>query len=140
MPNNATIAIVGDFDTRDAQALVQQYLGRVPKGGPVPRDIPKEPVQTAERVFDLQEDWPLPAVIVAYHTAADATPDAYPTHVLDKILGDGDSSRLLSINSSMRSAWRSRPSARRKSSSIRIFSMRSPSSSQATNRPTCSVS
>nr|MBP6716875.1 insulinase family protein [Acidobacteriota bacterium] len=35
-----------------------------------------------------------PAVIVAYHIAPDATPDAYPMHVLDKILGDGDSSRL----------------------------------------------
>ena len=94
VPNNATVALVGDFDTKDAQALVQQYLGRVPKGKPVPRDIPKEPAQTQERVFNLTEDWPLPAVIVAYHTAPDATPDAYPTHVLDKILGDGDASRL----------------------------------------------
>ena len=73
---------------------MQQYFGRVPKGKPVPRDIPKEPAQTAERTFNLQEDWPLPAVIVAYHVAPDATPDAYPTHVLDKILGDGDASRL----------------------------------------------
>jgi zinc protease len=94
VPNNATVTIVGDFDTKDAQALVQQYLARVPKGKPVPRDIPTEPAQTAERVFTLQEDWPLPAVVVAYHIAADATPDAYPMHVLDKILGDGDASRL----------------------------------------------
>jgi zinc protease len=94
VPNNATVALVGDFDTKDAQALVQQYLARVPKGKPVPRDIPKEPAQTAERVFTVQEDWPLPAVIVAYHIAPDATPDAYPMHVLDKVLGDGDSSRL----------------------------------------------
>jgi zinc protease len=94
VPNNATVTVVGDFDTKDAQALVQQYLARVPKGQPVPRDIPKEPEQTAERVFTLQESWPLPAVVVAYHIAPDATPDAYPLHVLDKILGDGDSSRL----------------------------------------------
>ena len=94
VPNNATVTIVGDFDTKDAQAMVQQYLARVPKGKPVPRDIPKEPAQTAERVFTVTEDWPLPAVIVAYHIAPDATPDAYPTHVLDKILGDGDASRL----------------------------------------------
>jgi predicted Zn-dependent peptidase len=77
-----------------AKELVQQYMARVPKGRPVPRDLPKEPPQTAERRFTLQEDWPLPAVIVAYHTAADATPDAYPTHVLDKIMTDGDSSRI----------------------------------------------
>ena len=94
VPNNATVTIVGDFDTKDAAAMVQQYLARVPMGKPVPRDIPKEPEQTAERVFNIQEDWPLPAVVVAYHIAADNTPDAYPMHVLDKILGDGDSSRL----------------------------------------------
>ena len=94
VPNNATVVVVGDFDTKNAQALVEQYLARVPKGKPVPRDIAKEPAQTQERVFNLTEDWPLPAVIVAYHIAPDATPDAYPTHVLDKIIGDGDSSRL----------------------------------------------
>ena len=57
-------------------------MARVPKGRPVPRDLAKEPPQTAERRLTLQENWPLPAIIVAYHTAADATPDAYPTHVL----------------------------------------------------------
>jgi zinc protease len=94
VPNNATVAIVGDFDSAMAKELVQQYMARVPKGKPVPRDWPKEPPQTAERRFTLQENWPLPAVIVAYHTAPDATPDAYPTHVLDKIMTDGDSSRI----------------------------------------------
>jgi zinc protease len=94
VPNNATVAIVGDFDTALAKQMVQQYMARVPKGAPVPRDIPKEPAQTAERRFTLQENWPLPAVIVAYHAAPDATPDAYPTHVLDKIMSDGDSSRI----------------------------------------------
>ena len=41
---------VGDFDTTQAQALVEQYLGRVPRGKPVPRDIPKEPAHTARSV------------------------------------------------------------------------------------------
>ncbi len=94
VPSNAVVAIVGDFDTAMAKQLVQQYMARVPKGKPVVRDLAKEPPQTAERRFNLQENWPLPAVIVAYHTAADATPDAYPTHVLDKIMTDGDSSRI----------------------------------------------
>ena len=32
VPNNATLALVGDFETKQALALVEQYLGRVPKG------------------------------------------------------------------------------------------------------------
>src|SRR5687768_13999396 len=46
VPNNATLVIVGDFDTKEEIRLVEQYLGRVPKSDkPVPRDIPVEPPQ-----------------------------------------------------------------------------------------------
>jgi zinc protease len=94
VPNNATLTLVGDFDTRQAQELVQKYFDRVPRGKPVPRDIPKEPEHTAEAVFSVNESWPLPAVVVSYHIINDGHPDAYPLHVLGKILSDGDSSRI----------------------------------------------
>ncbi|MGE5814846.1 MAG: M16 family metallopeptidase [Acidobacteriota bacterium] len=94
VPNNATLALVGDFDTAEAQALVQKYLGRVPKGKPVPRDIPKEPAPKQERRVTLQESWPLPAVIVAHPITYDGNPDSYPLHILGKILSDGQSSRI----------------------------------------------
>jgi len=95
VPNNATLALVGDFDTKEALALVTQYLGRVPKSGrPVPRDIPKEPPQTAERRVNLTESWPLPAVVVGYHITFDGHPDSYPLHVVSKVLSDGQSSRI----------------------------------------------
>jgi zinc protease len=94
VPNNATLAIVGDFDQTQAESLVEKYLGPVPKGRPVPRDIPKEPPHTAESRFTVTEPWPLPAVVVSYHITSDGHPDAYPLHVLAKILSDGDSSRI----------------------------------------------
>jgi len=94
VPNNATIALVGDFDTKQAQALVEQYIGRVPKGKAVPRDIPQEPAHKAEEKYTVTESWPLPAVVVSYHITYDGHPDAYPLHVLAKILSDGDSSRI----------------------------------------------
>jgi zinc protease len=94
VPNNATVVIVGDFDSAEAMKLVQQYLGRVPRGKPVPRDIPREPPQKALQRFTVTEPWPLPAVVVAYHITHDGHPDAYPLHILAKILSDGDSSRL----------------------------------------------
>ena len=95
VPNNATAVVVGDFDTKEAVGLVEQYLGRVPKSSaPVPRDIPKEPPQTKEKRVTLHEEWPLPAVVVAYHITYDGHPDSYPLHVASKILSDGQSSRI----------------------------------------------
>jgi zinc protease len=94
VPNNATAVLVGDFDPVQARALVEKYLGRVPRGRPVVRDIPAEPPHTAETRVTLTEPWPLGAVVVSYHITRDGDPDAYPLHILAKILSDGDSSRL----------------------------------------------
>jgi len=94
VPNNATIALAGDFDQAQAQALLEKYLGAVPRGKPVPRDIVAEPPHKAERKFSVTQPWPLPAVVVSYHITSDGHPDAYPLHVLAKILSDGDSSRI----------------------------------------------
>ena len=95
VPSNATLAIVGDFDSPQAMALVTQYLGRVPKADrDVPRDIPQEPPQTQEKRVTLQEPWPLPAVVVAYHITFDGNADSYPLHIANKVLTDGQSSRM----------------------------------------------
>lgn len=95
VPENATVVIVGDFETAQAKAIVEQYFGRVPKAArPVPRDIPKEPAQTREKTVTLQQAWPLPAVVVAYHITYDGHPDSYPLHIASKVLSDGQSSRI----------------------------------------------
>jgi len=95
VPNNATIALVGDFDTAEAIDLASRYLGRVPKSGrPIPRDYPKEPPQQREKRVTLDEPWPLPAVVVAYHVTYDGHPDSYPLHIASKLLSDGQSSRI----------------------------------------------
>src|SRR5438552_5044836 len=95
VPANATIALVGDFETPQAMDLVSKYLGRVPKAErPVPRDIPQEPPQTQEKRVTLQQPWPLPAVVVAYHITYDGNPDSYPLHIAAKVLSDGQSSRI----------------------------------------------
>jgi zinc protease len=95
VPENATLAIVGDFDPAQARQLVTQYFGRVPKAArPVPRDIPKEPPQIKERRAVVEDAVPLPAVVVAYHVTYDGHPDAYPLHVTSKILSDGQSARI----------------------------------------------
>ena len=95
VPNNCTAVLVGDFDSKEALSLVTQYLGRVPKSEkPVPRDIPKEPPQTKEKRVTIQEEWPLPAVVVAHHITYDGNPDSYPLHIASKVLSVGQSSRI----------------------------------------------
>jgi zinc protease len=95
VPSNATLTLVGDFDSDQALQLVNTYLGRVPKAErDVPRDIPREPPQTKEKRVTLREPWPLPAVVVAYHITYDGHPDSYPLHIASKVMSDGQSSRI----------------------------------------------
>ena len=95
VPANATLVLVGDFDSTQAMQLANQYMGRVPKAErPVPRDIPQEPPQTKEKRVTLQQPWPLPAVVVAYHVTKDGNPDSYPLHIAAKVLSDGQTSRI----------------------------------------------
>ncbi len=95
VPDNATLVLVGDFDAGEALELVIRHLGRVPKASrPVPRDIPTEPSQKQERRVTLEEDWPLPAVVVSHLITYDGHPDSYPLHIASKILSDGQSSRI----------------------------------------------
>jgi zinc protease len=95
VPSNATLVLVGDFDSAQALQLVSQYMGRVPKAAkPVPRDIPQEPPQTKEKRATVATAVPLPAVVVAYHITRDGDPDSYPLHIVGKVLSDGQSSRI----------------------------------------------
>jgi zinc protease len=95
VPENAALTVVGDFDSAQALQLITQYFGRIPKAArPVPRDIPKEPAQTREKRVTVEEAWPLPAVVVAYHVTYDGHPDSYPLHITSKILSDGQSARI----------------------------------------------
>jgi zinc protease len=95
VPTNATLTIVGDFDSAQAVELATKYFGRIPKPErPVPRDIPVEPPPDGPRQVTVEENWPLPVVVVAHHSTVDGHPDSYPLHLASKILSDGQSSRL----------------------------------------------
>ncbi len=95
-PDNATLVIVGDFDTREAVALVRQYFGRIPRSeARIAQAIPAEPAMNGERRVTVEQPWPLPVVVVAYHTPRDGDADSYPLQMASKILADGQSSRIV---------------------------------------------
>ena len=94
VPNNATLMVVGDFEVDTVTNLVNQYFARIPKGDPVPRDIPQEPKHTKEKRVTLEQPWPLPAVVVTYHVPYNGHPDSYPMFIMSKTLSDGQTSRI----------------------------------------------
>jgi zinc protease len=95
VPENATMMVVGDFDTDTVTNLINQYFARIPKAAnPVPRDIPQEPAHTKEKRVNLEQPWPLPAVVVAYHVPYNGHPESYPMFVMSKTLSDGQTSRI----------------------------------------------
>ena len=95
-PNNAALAIVGDFDPAEAKAFGGEiFCGtfRSPKLPPVP-DL-TEP-QPGERDKAGAKD-PLanrPALAFAYHMPARNTPEYYAMGLLDQMLVQGDDSLL----------------------------------------------
>lgn len=94
-PNNAVVALVGDFDTKIALAKVKKYFGDIPSHTPPPPVDVTEPKQAAERRLTLTDDFAqVPMLIVSYKTTASNTPDYYALDTLFSLLLRGQSSRL----------------------------------------------
>ena len=95
-PNNATLVIVGDFDSTQALAWTNKYFDGIPASAkPIPRLDNPEPPQTAERVVKKSySNTPLPAVVIGYKIPQRYAPDAYPLDLASNILAGGESSRL----------------------------------------------
>lgn len=92
-PKTMTIAIVGDFNTKEVISLADKYFSRIP-AGEVPRPIDSvEPEQTVERKLVLKEN-SQPIYLVGYHRPSGASDDDATLSALAQILGQGRSSRL----------------------------------------------
>src|SRR5205823_5723527 len=94
-PNNAALAIVGDFDTAEARKLIEKYFA-----GIASVDQPKEPDLTEprqeqeKRASKPDTQAKRPALAIAYHMPARNTPEYYAMGLIDQILLEGDDSRL----------------------------------------------
>jgi zinc protease len=95
-PNNATLVIVGDFNSDQALAWTKKYFAGIPaSAGPIPRPHKTEPLQTAERnVEKSYSNTPLPAVVMGFKIPAKYAPDSYALDLASNILAAGESSRL----------------------------------------------
>ncbi len=93
-PNNASLAIVGDFQPEHAKALVEKYFGPLKRGEDVPRITAKTPPITAERRAVIQDNVQLPRVYEAWLTSPIFKPGDAEADLAATVLGGGKSSRL----------------------------------------------
>ena len=95
-PNNATVAIVGDFDEATTRALVKKYFGEIPRGKAIQR--PKVPMVTlsAEKRFTFEDKGVTssPRLFVSWPTVGVHSDDQYALDVLASVLNGSRTARL----------------------------------------------
>src|SRR3954452_12270001 len=91
MTNNASMVIVGDFDSAELLDKIRKEFDRHPKGEtPKPLAIEEQP-QTGERRVKVHRPGPTHYVLMAYHAPEASPADAVPMVVLSSVLGGASS-------------------------------------------------
>jgi zinc protease len=94
-PNNAALAVVGDFDPADAKKMVDKYFSGIPSVPQEKQPDLKEPRQEKEKRATKEDaQAKRPALAVAYHMPDRNTPEYYAMGLIDQILLQGDDSLL----------------------------------------------
>ena len=94
-PNNAVLALVGDFKKKEALAKIEKYFGDIPAQPPPSEPDMTEPEQKGERRKTLEDSFARLARVDIVHKIPPAnTPDWYALDVLGEVLASGQSSRL----------------------------------------------
>jgi zinc protease len=94
VPNNATITLAGDFDRAEAEALVKQYFGDIPRGAD-PTPMLEAPAElTSETVVRKEDKVPLGKVWIGWLTPKLYAQGDAEMDILSSALASGKDSRL----------------------------------------------
>jgi zinc protease len=94
-PNNALLAVAGDFDVDSAKTMITTLFGGIPRGPAMPARPAPAPITAARDTFlTLEDRVQLPRLYVAWHTVKGYHTDDAALDVLGTILGQGKTSRL----------------------------------------------
>ncbi|MCU1321857.1 MAG: peptidase domain protein [Acidobacteriaceae bacterium] len=93
-PNNASIAIAGDFNPAQLKALLTKYFGPIPAGPKVtPVTLTTPPISEQKRAT-VTDTVKLPQLRIAFLTPAAYTPGDVDTSLAGYVLGGAKASRL----------------------------------------------
>jgi zinc protease len=87
VPNNAILAIAGDFETRAMLKRVKELFEPIPKGKVPTRLVRPEPEQKGEVRLNLEGPGETVFIQVAYRFPSATHADYFPLQVLDSLLG-----------------------------------------------------
>ena len=94
-PNNAVLAVVGDFDEKVLKAKIDQYFAQIPRQDEPPAVEFDEHLNRGEKRTALTDNLArVGRFEAAYKTVDGANPDSYPLQVLSRIMSGGRLSRL----------------------------------------------
>ena len=93
-PNNATMAIAGDYDPATIKASIEKYFGPIPAGPEVKLTTVETPPITVERRTVVTDTVQLPKVILAWLSAPAFAPGDADADISARVLGSGKSSRM----------------------------------------------
>jgi zinc protease len=93
-PQNLTVVVVGDVNSQDVIARVNDIMGSQPRGDSETAPLPAEPVQDEARFFTIKADIMQPQMALAIPISKFDSPDTPVLDVLAQIAGHGETSRL----------------------------------------------
>lgn len=85
-PNNAVIAVAGDFESEVMLGRIRELFEPIPAGEALLQRIRPEPAQSGERRFTLEGPGETTYIQFAHRAPAASNPDFFPLTVLDSLL------------------------------------------------------
>lgn len=94
-PNNASMAVVGDFEIEEAKKWIEKYFGDIPASTLPPKPDISEPKQEKEKRFTKEDKLAnKPAIAVAYKMPERNSLEYYAMGLIDQMLVQGQDSKL----------------------------------------------
>ncbi len=93
-PNNATLAIAGEFEPAQAKAWVAKYFGEIPHGKAIERPTAGPVTLAAEKRLVYEDRVQIPRLYITWPTVGVRSGDQYALDVLGDILTGSRTARL----------------------------------------------
>jgi zinc protease len=97
-PNNATLVLVGDFETEEAKAMIEKYFGEVKRGQDVPKLQPQRTTLAESKRLYHEDNFATTAQLnMVWPTIEQYTDDAYALNFLGELFSSGKNAPLYKV-------------------------------------------